>query len=342
MELSHQTLNAIRDNRLFKKGQVIIIGLSGGPDSTALVHILHRINTHFKMDWRLVIAHLNHQMRGRKSDRDEAFARKMADSLGIPIYVGRKNIIRLSRRYKQSLEETARNERYRFFESAADRLSQKTSIRDVSIAVGHNLDDNAETVLFRIIRGTGLKGLRGIVIKRPLFDGSKFQLIRPLIIAPRRDIISYLNAKKIAYRIDHTNRDKKILRNRIRHELLPLLDKYNPAIRSHLVNLAETAAGHYEYLTQAVKKYRLDKNAIPLKRLKKEHPVMQVEMIKALAEKIPGAAKAMTYKHYLAILKMIGSPNPSGRVDLPVGIAALITNNNLLIKNYNNRQKRIF
>jgi tRNA(Ile)-lysidine synthase len=350
MELTNQTWNIIRENNLFHKGQTIIIGLSGGPDSVALTNLLCQINDCFKMDWRLVIAHLNHQMRGRKSDRDERFARKMAVGLGIPIYVSRRNIIQLSKQYKQSLEETARYERYRFFEELARKIAKKYRKQIISVAVGHNLDDNAETVLFRIIRGTGLKGLRSIRPKRELFTGSKFHLVRPLAFTSKQEIISYLKAQKLPYCIDHTNQDKKMLRNRIRHELLPLLKKYNPAICQHLVQLSETASAHYDYLDKTVRAKMpacapMDigadrprkKNSLSIKMLKKEHPIIQTEMLTKALENIAGT-KALAYNHYQALLKLINSPKTESEAHLPDNIIARIKNGKLIIKRSNNRQ----
>lgn len=338
MKLTNQVWNIIRANNLFQPGQIIIIGLSGGPDSVALTHLLNQINNCFKMDWRLIIAHLNHKMRGRKSDRDERFARKMAAKLDLLIYVSRKNIIRLSKKYKQSLEETARYERYRFFGELARKMAKSRRKQPVSIAVGHNLDDNAETVLFRIIRGTGLKGLRSIRPKRELFTGSRFHLVRPLAFTSKQEIIAYLKAQKLPYCIDHTNQNKKMLRNRIRHELLPLLKDYNPAICQHLVQLSETASAHYEYLDKTAQA-KMPRKQIPLalKTLKKEHPIIQAEMLNKALENI-GDTKALTYNHYKALLKLIDSPKSAGEVHLPDSIITKVRNGKLIIKRANNRQ----
>ena len=338
MELTNQIWNIIRENKLFQPEQTIIIGLSGGPDSVALTNILCRISSHFKTDWSLVIGHLNHQMRGRASDRDERFVREMAAGLGLPIYVSRCNIIRLSRKNKQSPEEAARSERYRFFMELAGKITRRRRKQPVAIAVGHNLDDNAETVLFRIIRGTGLKGLRSIRPKRELFSGSGFHLVRPLAFTSRPEIISYLKAQKIPYCIDHTNRDKKMLRNRIRHELLPLLKKYNPAVGRHLVQLSETASIHYDYLDQIARaRMPSNRNSISIKTLKKEHPIIQAEMLTKAIDHIKGAS-ALAYSHYQALLKLINSPKPEGEVHLPDNIIARAKAGRLIIKRSNNRQ----
>ena len=349
MELTNQIWSIIRENNLFQRKQTIIIGLSGGPDSMALTNLLCQINSRFKMDWRLIIAHLNHRMRGRKSDRDERFARKMAANLGLPIYVSRRNIIQLSRKYKQSPEETARYERYRFFADIARQTAKSHRKQIISVAVGHNLDDNAETVLFRIIRGTGLKGLRSIRPKRELFTGSKFHLVRPLAFTSKKEIISYLKAQKLPYCIDHTNKDRKMLRNRIRHELLPLLKKYNPAICQHLVQLSETASAHYDYLDKTTRAKMLacavrsaagrprKQNSLPINMLKKEHPIIQTEMLTKALENIAGT-KAVAYNHYQALLKLINSPKPKGEVHLPDNIIARVKAGKLMIKRSNNRQ----
>jgi tRNA(Ile)-lysidine synthase len=336
MNLILRVWGIIKEYDLFKPKQTIIIGLSGGPDSVSLVNILHQINQRYKMNWRIIPAHLNHQIRGRKSDNDERFAVKMARQLDLPIYVTRRNIPVLSKRRKQSLEETAREERYRFFEQIAKKIRSRTGNKQpVSIAVGHNLDDNAETIIFRIIRGTGLKGLRGILLKRRLSADSSFHIIRPLLYVARKDILDYLKAEDIPYRIDASNKDKKILRNRIRHELLPLLREYNPSISRHLVQLSETASACYDYLDDVVRmKMPRKASTLNISMLKQEHPVIRIEMINKILEKIGCSTKKITYDHYRALLRLIGSGKTYQEIHLPDRVIAKHQRNKLMLKKH--------
>ncbi|MDI6732674.1 MAG: tRNA lysidine(34) synthetase TilS [Planctomycetota bacterium] len=333
MDFIGRVYNTIKNLELFQPHQIIIIGVSGGPDSVALLSTLKEINRRYKMDWHIVLAHLNHQLRGKKSDKDEQFVRELAGQLGLSVYVTAKNILKLSKRQNQSIEETARSERYHYFERVANRFATLTARKlkrrkNISIAVAHNLDDNAETVLFRIIRGTGLKGLRGIVPKRELFrgegGGSPFHLVRPLLFIPRQEILSYLKKEKISYRLDASNRSNKMLRNRIRHQLLPLLRKYNPAILQHLVQLSETASVHYDYLDKIVRLKMPSKSlSLDLKTLKTEHPAIQIEIInRTLENNIKGATKEMTFNHFHALSKLINSNKTNAEIHLPDKIIA--------------------
>ncbi|MFH1230739.1 MAG: tRNA lysidine(34) synthetase TilS [Planctomycetota bacterium] len=345
MDLTIRIWNIIKEHDLFKHGQTIIIGLSGGPDSVSLVNILYQINQRYKTDWRLIPAHLNHRIRGRKSDADERFVVKMTRRLDLPVYVIRRDIPALSNKQKKSLEETARDERYRFFEQIAKRIKSQNRKKVISIAVGHNLDDNAETVIFRIIRGTGLKGLRGILLKRKLparpdgrsggFDNSPFYLIRPLLYTARKEILNYLKTQHIPYRIDASNNDKKILRNRIRHQLLPLLKKYNPSVSEHLVQLSETASTCYDYLDAMVKtKLPKKSSTLNITMLKHEHPVMRIEMINKVLEKIGCSTQKITYEHYRVLLKLIDSERKYQELHLPDKVIAKHQGDKLILKKY--------
>jgi tRNA(Ile)-lysidine synthase len=333
MDIVNSVWNIIKEYDLFPDGRIIIIGLSGGPDSVALVNILYRIKQRYNRDWNIILAHLNHHIRARQSDMDEKFCRKLAITLGLRIYVAHKKVIELSKKRKQSLEETARQERYRFFDALAKTLIRNKKRQIISIAVGHNLDDNAETVLFRIIRGTALKGLRAITIKRKLFDNSRFYLVRPLLYTTREGILSYLKTHNLPYRIDATNKDKKILRNRIRHELLPLLRQYNPQISEHLNELSETATLYYDFLGNVFKaKLPRRRKILSISAMKQEHPAIQTEMINRVLENIKGLSKTLMREHYSALLKLINSSKINQEIHLPRGVIARRQRDRLIIQ----------
>jgi len=353
MELVKHTWEIIRKYDLFRPGQTIIIGLSGGPDSVTLAHVLHQIKMRYKPGWRLIIAHLNHMLRGKKADADENFARKMALKMEIPFYSARKNILAIAKKQKQSMEETARLERYQFFDEIARKVRPRRY--DVSIAVGHNLDDNAETVLFRIIRGTGLKGLRGILSRRKLparpdarlnelqfgqdsspsgrYDKSPFWLVRPLIYVKRKEIIEYLTKENLRFRTDATNKNLDILRNRIRHELLPILNEYNPSIAEHLVQLSESAAEYYDYIDNSAQAL-MPKRAsfLSIKALRKEHPVIQIELINRLLDRNHCSVKKITFAHYYALKRMIYLKHKYSELHLPERVTAIIKGDRFTVK----------
>ncbi len=221
----------------------IVVAVSGGADSVTLVRALDAArDPHAPLP--LVLAHLNHQLRGSDSDADEAFVIALHAQLieagrpNLMLCHTRRNIAAQARAEGGNLEALARRERYRWLAEVAREHGMKY------IATGHTANDQAETVLHRLLRGTGLRGLRGIAAHRPLEPG--LTLIRPLLSATRADILAYLHEMGQPYREDASNRDPRFTRNRIRHELLPhLAEHYNPAVVRVLTSLAEQADETY-------------------------------------------------------------------------------------------------
>ena len=206
-----------------------VVAVSGGPDSVALTHLLIDVESA-----RLIVAHVNHQLRAEESDADETFVRTLAESAGVPCKTTRIDVAALAGQERDNLESVARRERYAWLTHVA---------RDQGatwIATGHTADDQAETVLFRLLRGSGVTGLGGMTDARPLGDG--LTLVRPLLTVRRQVVHDYLQVRKIPYRVDSSNRDLTLTRNRLRLELLPLLQQhYNPAVVDALCRLADQA-----------------------------------------------------------------------------------------------------
>jgi tRNA(Ile)-lysidine synthase len=209
MTISARVARTIQRHALVAPGGRVVVALSGGPDSVALVHLLLELET----GGRLVVAgvaHFNHQLRGAGSDGDEAFCRDLAAGLGLPFEAGRGDVRTAAKTQGRSIEDAARVLRYAFLEEAADRLGAD------AIAIGHSRDDQAETFLLRLIRGAGPQGLAGILPRAG-------RVVRPLLDIPRRELRAYVAARRFAFREDPTNQDLGIPRNRVRHELLPYL-----------------------------------------------------------------------------------------------------------------------
>ena len=218
-----QFRKTIERRGLVRPGDRILIAFSGGPDSTALLSLFLAVRGELRL--KLVLAHFNHRLRPAARE-DEAFARLTAKKLQLPIAVGSGNVRAYAARRKMNLEEAGRELRYAFFKNAAKKF------RAGKIATGHTADDQAETVLMRILRGTGLRGLGGI---RPIVEGG---VIRPLLGIERKDIARWLEARRLDFRTDESNLDLRFFRNRIRHEVLPLLKRIEPKVVSHLGRLA--------------------------------------------------------------------------------------------------------
>ncbi|HDQ34785.1 MAG TPA: tRNA lysidine(34) synthetase TilS, partial [Chloroflexi bacterium] len=232
----------------------VVVGVSGGPDSVALLHLLHRLAE--QQDFALHVAHLHHGIRGAEADADADFVAAFARQLALPCTIERVDLPALAAAEGLALEEAARRVRYAFFARLAQRLEAPV------IAVGHNADDQAETVLMHLLRGAGLSGLRGMLPATPLCDyrllplsdplPSSLLLIRPLLATPRAAIKAYCATYNLETRFDRSNLDTTFFRNRLRHEVLPYLAELNPGIATRLQHLAEVVRADYEILRECV------------------------------------------------------------------------------------------
>jgi tRNA(Ile)-lysidine synthase len=218
---------------LLRKGDRVLIGVSGGKDSVSLLDILCQLGPEYKLS--LAVAHLDHQLR-LNSNKDTDFVRQLAKKYDVPFFTHKTRVQILAKKEKRSLEDAARQARYRFFEMTG------ANFRATKLALGHTLNDQIETFFMRLLRGAGVLGLSGIPIKRAL--NSEITLIRPLLEVTRSQIEAYGEERKLSFREDQSNRDLSYTRNKIRHHLLPLLtSKYNP-------NLLQTIARTQNLLHQ--------------------------------------------------------------------------------------------
>jgi tRNA(Ile)-lysidine synthase len=247
--------HTIETYALLTRGDGVVVGVSGGPDSLCLLHILARLQETYGL--RLHVAHLNHSTRGEASDADAAFVRKTATDWGLPVTVEKRDVPVLAEEHHLAFEEAARRVRYAFLAQVANEIGAQ------KIAVGHNADDQAETVLMHFLRGAGLSGLRGMLPLTPLKNYrliapmapepsalSPVDLIRPLLEVPRAEIEHYCDEQNLKPRFDRSNLDTTYFRNRLRHELLPEMETYIPNIRERLCHTAAVAAADYELLSR--------------------------------------------------------------------------------------------
>lgn len=224
----------IKEYNLIEPGDEVISALSGGADSVALLFVLYSLSE--KIGFTLRAAHLNHMIRGAEAERDEEFAVKTAEKLGIECVVKRCDIPRLS--VGRNMEETAREERYRFFSELSEERGK--------IAVAHNLNDLAETVIMRIARGTSVSGLSGIRVKNN-------NIIRPLLFTPRSEIEAFLSENKISYVTDSTNLSDDYTRNKIRHAILPQFISLNGNFLSSVKRTAKKAKDAADFIAVSAK-----------------------------------------------------------------------------------------
>jgi tRNA(Ile)-lysidine synthase len=226
--IAERVLRTVREHGLIARGGRAVVALSGGPDSVALVHILRELESRGELAVAGA-AHLNHQLRGADADEDQRFCRTLAAALGLPLEVEQADVRALAREHGRSVEDAARVARYAFLERAADRLGA-----DV-IAVGHSRDDQAETFLLRLMRGAGPRGLAGILPRAG-------RVVRPLLDISRAELRAYVAERGIEFREDASNADLIVPRNRVRHELMPYLEReFSPGIADVLAREAAIA-----------------------------------------------------------------------------------------------------
>lgn len=243
---------AARRDGLFPPGETVVVGVSGGPDSLCLLDVLRDLAP--ELGIALHVAHLHHGLRGPEADADAAFVARLAAEWSLPCTIGQEDVRALAAREGLSLEEAARQARYTFLAGVAEAVGSRT------IAVAHQADDQVETVLMHLVRGSGLAGLRGM---RPRMRLTEFHgllrppppdlwLVRPLLGVWRREIEAYLQAKGLTPRFDRSNIDQTLFRNRLRHEVLPFLERLNPRLRAVWWRMAEVLAADYAFLEQTL------------------------------------------------------------------------------------------
>ena len=243
LEFEKNVLNVIKKEKLIVNKDKIVLGVSGGPDSMAMLSVLYEIKKSKIIDFDLCVAHVNHGIR-ESAQIDEEYVKDFCKQRNISVYVLKTNVIDIAKKKKKGIEETGRKVRYNFFEE----ILKKTSSNKIAIA--HNKKDNAETIIMNLFRGSGLSGLSGISI----MSGN---CIRPLLNENREDIEKYLKDKNIIPRIDETNFDNNYTRNKIRNVVLPYIEEnFNPNIIETLARLSLIINEENEYLNkQTIKHY---------------------------------------------------------------------------------------
>lgn len=295
----------------------MVVGVSGGVDSVCLLHLLARFGQ--QAGFRVIAAHLDHQLRPESSD-DAAFVAQFAARIGVPVEVEQRDVKTLCAQAGWSLEDGARRIRYQVL----TELAQKRGA--THLAVAHTADDQAETVLMRLLRGSGLLGLSGIPVKRQLHRN--LQLVRPLLYQWRSDILIYLKAHQLPFREDASNQDLSFLRNRIRHQLLPLLEQlYNPAIRRILVQLAQQSWDDYDYLRHTAGRYwkrttkeKTGQITLSLPALRRQPKAIQRQLVREAIQRLRREGTQVEFRHWLEVERLFSQKPLTHQVDLPGGV----------------------
>lgn len=312
--------NGLADHQLLSPRAGWVLGVSGGPDSTVLAHVMRRISEKRSLSWSLHAAHLHHGIRGADADEDARFVERMASHLGMSYHFERVDVPHDVREGGGSTEEVARARRYNFLERVALRTGSEC------IAVAHHADDNAETVLHRICRGTGLRGLAGMSAVRTVQEGSRILLVRPLLAQRRATIEQVSEEQRIESRMDSTNLSPEFTRGRIRTQILPTLrDALNPNVSEALLRLAEQARWMNQYLSDAAMRVfdslviEEGPRHIVLNRtaLLSKQRIIQAEVVRRAVSLVLGREQDLSFVHIESVLRLAEDPASGKELHLP-------------------------
>jgi len=317
--LEQKVLGFIQENQLVSNQHCLLVAVSGGPDSVCLLHILVKLRE--ELGIRLHIAHLNHQLRGADSEADAHYVSDLAHRLDIPATIEQRDVKAYQAQHHLSLEEAAREVRYTFLAQVAKSIGAKR------VAVGHTVGDHIETILMHLIRGTGTRGLRGLQpSSRWQSSGSSLAIIRPLLPVSRRETADYCHNHQLMPRIDVSNLSLSPLRNRIRHQLLPLLESYNPRVAEALLRTARIASDDLAFMDKEItrlwgKTVQKQGNTVTLdKEGFLELPsALQRYLLRRAIEDLLGNLKDIESRHIEEIMDALTKP-AGKRLSLPGGL----------------------
>jgi len=297
---------------MIRPGERVLLAVSGGPDSVALSHSLVELAREHRFD--LHLAHLNHGLR-EGADCDEAFCAELADRLELPFACSRVDVAREARRNRLSIEEQARNSRYRFLEESAEQWGCRR------IAAAHTQNDQAETFLLRLLRGSGATGLAAM---RPIVPLGNASLIRPLLEVTRPEVLAFLESRTLAYRLDPTNQDRTIPRNRIRHETLPLLARLNPNLIATLARTTHLLREDEEWMEEETARvlegmtsFDQGRLWLPVNGLDSLHLALRRRVIRGAIAWARGDLRAVTSRHVQDVLGLTAAGRSGRRLCLP-------------------------
>ena len=335
-DLKQRVLRFIQKEELIpgkagEKGRKMLVGVSGGPDSVCLLHILDQLRETLGVS--LHVAHLNHMLRGVDSDADARYVAEFSGTLGIPATVEKRDVEAYRKEHRLSLEEAAREVRYGFFSQVAE------SVGAGHIALGHTQDDQVETILMHLVRGTGLAGLRGmgpVTSLRPP-GGGVLVVVRPLLEVARRETEEYCRAYDLNPRSDFSNYSLDYTRNRFRYELIPLLQSYNKNVGAALMRTAHAAADELSYLEEGVslvweRVVREQPNGLLLdsEALLSLHPALQRHLLRRVLGEVLADLTDIQSIHIEKMMEALSKP-AGKRLSLPRGLVFHVGYNTCLV-----------
>ncbi len=317
-KLAGTVLEYIHKHQLVPAQETVVVGVSGGPDSVCLLHLLWTLRENLQL--RLHVAHLDHMMRGIESETDAAYVEDLAGQLGLPVTIERQDVDGYRKANRLTVEEAARDVRYEFLGRVAAGVGSST------VAVGHILQDQAETILMRFLRGAGALGLQGIqpaMVRR--CEGRDVKVIRPLLEISRRDVERYNRSQGLIPREDPSNVSHSFLRNRVRHHLIPVLHEYNPRIEQALLRTAEALTADSAFLDEQASQLwetlvSLEEGTVSLSMdIRRLHVALQRRLLREAVKTILGDIQDVEWKHIEKMRSAFALPKGK-RISLPRGL----------------------
>ncbi|WP_432404938.1 tRNA lysidine(34) synthetase TilS [Wukongibacter sp. M2B1] len=327
MNIIGKFLETIRVHKLIEKKEGIVVGVSGGPDSICLLHLLCKLRENFGI--KVFVVHLDHQFRGIEAKKDAEYVKEICERLGIKSYIFSYDVSQYSKEKGITFEEAGRELRYKLFEEVAKETGAS------KIAIAQNRNDQAETVLMRLMRGSGLEGLTAIDYKR---DG---KIIRPLLDITRKEIEEYCEENDLKPRIDKTNLETIYTRNKIRLELIPYIESnFNSKVIDALWRSANLLRDDSDYLTKAADEKLRDiaissnsnNYSLDLKKFSKLHISMKKRVLRKVVNEVKGNLKNIGLKHIESIIKLANRNSVGSKIDLPGHIIVELGYNSIDIK----------
>jgi len=325
-------IDCLGTKRFIRRGDRVVAAVSSGADSVALLHLLREARN--AIDFQLSLCHLNHKLRGSDADGDEQFVRDLAERWSIPAHFAEIDVRAQRDRRGGSLEEAARMVRYDFYTDAAEHLYGDCST-GCKVALAHHRDDQCETIIFNLIRGAGVHGLRGMPAVRPLGPEGDITIIRPLLDFSKAELIDYLRASEHSWREDRTNYQLNATRNVIRYQLLPALERVHQGFKEHLLQLGEQAHQCEELLRErsesvlsAVER-KGQLCSIETWRVNSLPRIIAGEVVRRMMIDVGVSGGRITSKLISAVLDLARSNE--GRISLPAGRSAWIENSRLFL-----------
>jgi tRNA(Ile)-lysidine synthase len=309
-----RVLETIARHSMVDRGDIVVAAVSGGPDSVAMFYALLELRE--PLGFELAACHLDHGFRGPDSAADAEFVARMCAAEGVRCEVSRRDVPALMKRWGVGAEEAGRRARYEFYEEIASKLGA------TRVALGHTMDDQAETVLMRLLRGSGSEGLGGIPPVRDIY-------IRPLLFVSRRDVEAYCAGRGLATRTDATNLEPRYFRNQIRLQAIPFLERWNPRIRETLAAMSDMLRDDAAYMEAAAKEAmdglvaaRDGGFVIDLAGFMRTHAALRRRLVRIVSDEVLGRSGTLGHSHVEAVLDLAGTGRTGAVLHLPGGLVA--------------------